>query len=83
MGPFSGLTLMGMATIGGLFIPTFQMPKIFQKLAFITPHAWALKGYQDILVRGYNLNAVLPCVTALFAFAVGFYFLALLKFRFD
>lgn len=83
MGPMSGVILVCMATLGGIFIPYFEMPNLLQKLSFLTPHAWALKGFQDILVRGYNVLSVLPSVSALLLFALVFYTLALLRFRFE
>lgn len=83
MGPLSSVILIVMATAGGILIPFFEMPKMLQQLAFFTPQAWALKGYQDILVRGYDFHSVLPSVGALLLFAVLFYALALLKFRFE
>jgi ABC-2 type transport system permease protein len=81
MGPLSSLILICMATIGGIFIPFFEMPKLLQSISFLTPHAWALKGFQDILVRGYTLTAVLPTVIALLGFSAIFYITALLKIR--
>jgi ABC-2 type transport system permease protein len=83
MGPMSGVILIVMATFGGILIPYFEMPASMQKLSFFTPQAWALKGFQDILVRGYDLEAVLPCVGALVLFALAFYAIALLRFRFE
>lgn len=79
MGPLSSLILISMATVGGIFIPYFEMPKMLQSLSFFTPHAWALKGFQDILVRGYNFSAILPTVCILLCFALLFYSIALFK----
>lgn len=79
MGPLSSLILISMATIGGIFIPYFEMPKLLQSISFLTPHAWALKGFQDILVRGYSFSAVLSTVAVLLCFSLLFYSLALLK----
>lgn len=83
MGPLSGIILVTLATAGGIFIPYFEMPKILQRVSFFTPHAWALKGFQDILVRGYGFSAVLPTAGVLLLFAALFYGLALFRFRFE
>lgn len=83
MGPLSGLILVCLATIGGIFIPYFEMPHLLQSISFFTPQAWALNGFQDILVRGYHFLAILPSVGMLLIFAAAFYFLALLRFRFN
>ncbi|MBF8263712.1 MAG: hypothetical protein HW387_1377 [Parachlamydiales bacterium] len=79
MGPLSSLILICMATVGGIFIPFFEMPKLLQSLSFLTPHAWALKGFQDVLVRGYTTSAILPTVAVLLCFSIAFYTIALLK----
>jgi ABC-2 type transport system permease protein len=83
MGPFSSLILISMATIGGIFIPYFEMPKLLQSISFLTPHAWALKGFQDILVRGYSFSAVLFTAFILVSFALLFYSIALIKIYFS
>ena len=79
MGPLSSLILICMATIGGIFIPFFEMPKLLQSISFLTPHAWALKGFQDILVRECTLTAVFPTVAVLLGFSAIFYASSLLK----
>lgn len=79
----SALIVVLMAAVGGAFVPTFIMPDFMQTVAKIVPHAWALQGYQDIMVRGYGLSEVVPEVGALLIFAAAFFSLALWRFRFD
>ncbi len=79
----STLLVLTLAALGGMLVPTFVMPGFMQKLAFITPHAWALDGYQDVIVRGLGLQAVLPDVAMLTGFAILFFGFALWQFRFD
>ncbi|NOZ49073.1 MAG: ABC-2 transporter permease [Chloroflexi bacterium] len=79
----STLLVLTLAALGGILVPAFVMPDFMQKLALITPHAWALDGYQDIIVRGLGLQAVLPNVAVLTGFAVLFFGFALWRFRFD
>ena len=81
MGPLSSLILICLATLGGIFIPFFEMPKLLQSISFFTPHAWALKGFQDILVREYTVSAILPTIAVLLSFSLFFYIIALLKIR--
>ncbi|MDP7645304.1 MAG: hypothetical protein QGG60_11490, partial [Anaerolineales bacterium] len=40
------------AALDGMMVPTFVMPDFMQTLARITPHAWALASFQDVIVRG-------------------------------
>jgi len=46
------------------------MPEAMKTLGLATPHAWALRAYQDVLVKGAGLVDVLPQIGALLAFAL-------------
>jgi ABC-2 type transport system permease protein len=59
------------------------MPGFLQTIALITPHAWALSGYQDIIVRGLSISEILPETFVLMGFAVAFFSVALFRFRFN
>ena len=72
-----------LAALGGMMVPRSVMPAFMQKLSLVTPHAWALTGFQDIIVRGLGVNAVLPAVAMLMGFALVFWILAIWRFRFD
>lgn len=82
-GGLGALIAVMMAAIGGCFVPTFVMPQFMQTLSKIVPHAWALQGYQDVLIRGYNAGQVMPEVGALMVFAAIFFGFALWRFKFD
>jgi len=79
----STLLALVLAAVGGMMVPVFVMPSWMQRLARLSPHFWALQGYQDILVRGLGVREVLPEVAILLGFAVAFYTLALLRFRWE
>lgn len=72
-----------LSVVGGMMVPIFIMPKFMQTIALFTPHAWALRGFQDVIVRGQDFVAILPVVGVLMLFAVIFWGLALWRFRFD
>jgi ABC-2 type transport system permease protein len=78
-------TLLGvvLSMIGGMMVPTYVMPVFMQKLALATPHAWALSAYQDVIVRGMDLPQILPTLGVLSLFALGFWGIAILRFKFD
>jgi ABC-2 type transport system permease protein len=82
-GGVGALIAVMMAAIGGCFVPAFVMPNFMQTLSKIVPHAWALQGYQDVLVRGYSLGQVMPEVGVLLIFAAVFFGFALWRFKFD
>ncbi|WP_448605281.1 ABC transporter permease, partial [Thermoflexus hugenholtzii] len=72
-GGLTVLLLLTMSALGGCFVPRFVMPDWLRTLGLLTPHAWALDAYQDLLVRGYGLREVWPKVGALTAFATAFF----------
>lgn len=72
-----------LAMLGGCMVPTFMMPDFMQILSKISPHAWTMAGYQDVLVRGYGINGVWTEVGALLGFAVLFFAVGVWRFRFD
>ncbi len=82
-GGLTTLLLLTMAAIGGCFIPRFAMPDWMASIGMITPHAWALDGYHDLLVRGSGLSEVLPEIAAVTAFAVAFFAIGVWRFKFE
>ncbi len=83
VGGISSLLVLTMAALGGSMVPTFIMPRFMQTLSRLTPHAWALEGYQNVIVRGLGFQAVVPDVAALLAFGAIFFGVALWRFRFE
>ncbi len=79
----SSLLVVTMAALGGVMVPRYIMPDFMQTVGLITPHAWALTAYQDVLVRGYDVTHILPAVAALMGFAVVFFGVALWRFKWD
>lgn len=80
---FGSLLVVTMAALGGVMVPRRVMPHALAELGLLTPHAWALDGYQQVLVRGAGLPGVLPNLAALLAFAIAFFALALWRFRWE
>jgi ABC-2 type transport system permease protein len=83
VGGLTVLLLLSLSALGGCFVPRFIMPSWLRMVGLVTPHAWALDAYQDLLVRGYNLLEVLPKVGVLGAFAVVFFAIGVWRFRFE
>ncbi|MBM3182154.1 MAG: hypothetical protein FJZ86_17690 [Chloroflexi bacterium] len=83
IGGLSSLLVVTMAALGGVMVPRYIMPDFMQTIGLITPHAWALTAYQDVLVRGYDVTHILPAVAALMGFAVVFFGVALWRFKWD
>lgn len=83
IGGLSTMLALTLAALGGVMIPSFAMPEVMQNIAKISPHNWALNGYQDVIVRGLGLDAVLTETWALLGFAALFFSFALWRFKFQ
>jgi len=79
----SVLLAITLSALGGMMVPAYLMPGFMKTLSLFTPHAWALRGYQDVIIRGLGIRAVLPETGILLLFAVLFFGMALWRFRFD
>ena len=83
IGGISTLLALTLAAMGGMMVPVFVMPDAMQTLAHLSPHYWALQGYQDVIVRGLGMRAVLLETGVLMGFALIFYTVAVARFRFE
>ena len=48
----SGLLFGAGLAIGGMMIPVYVMPRSMQEISVLSPLAWGLNAFQDVLVRG-------------------------------
>ena len=83
IGGLTSLLTLTMSALGGCLMPTFIMPEFLQKISRLIPHAWAMQGFQDVLVRGYGVMGILPEAGMLIAFALAFFLIGVWRFRFD
>jgi len=74
---------MSMALLGGCWYPRELFPDIAQKITLALPTTWSMIGMNDILLRGQDLAGVLPVVGVLCGFAVVFFAIGLLRFRYE
>ncbi len=77
------LVLLLMGFLSGTLVPRQFLPEAMQKLSRITPHAWALDAYQDLILRHRPLLATLPNIGVVMLFGLAFFGLALTRFRFE
>jgi ABC-2 type transport system permease protein len=83
VGGLSSLLTLTLSALGGCLMPTFIMPEFLQKLSRFIPHAWAMQGFQDVLVRGYGVSGILPEAGVLMAFAAAFFLIGVWRFKFE
>jgi len=69
------------SALGGTWFPLEATGGAFAAIGKAMPSAWAMNGYQNILIRGLGLESVWTAVGMLSAYAVGFFLLAVWGFR--
>ncbi len=77
-GVFFGLLL---AALGGCMVPLEVFPHAMRAVAHVTPHAWALDGFSEVLGRRASVADILPQLGVLAAYAAGLLSLAIVLFR--
>ena len=86
MEQIQGMTTMFLLLLGfisGTLIPRSILPEWMVHLSYITPHAWALNAYQDLIQRHHSLLSTLPNIGVVLIFGTVFFALALARFRFE
>lgn len=85
-GQASGLsTMFGMvfALMGGCWYPLELFPPAVQNIVKILPTTWAMQGMLDLGLRGGGLVDILPEAGVLLGFAVIFFSIGVLRFRYE
>lgn len=78
---FSLLAMFIFSALGGAWFPLEASSGAFAATGRLMPSAWAMNGYQNILIRGLGLESVWLPALALLAYALGFFMLAVWRFR--
>lgn len=68
-GGFIAAAALTLAVFGGSFFPMSQAPEAMATLSVLTPHAWFLRGIND-LAAGGGIAVVVPSLAVLAAFGV-------------
>lgn len=63
------MVALGLAALGGAMFPLDLFSSTMQQVAHITPHAWALDGYAELVRRGGTAVDILPELGILTAYA--------------
>lgn len=66
---FSVLIGIGMAAMGGAMLPLELFSDTMRAVAHVTPHAWAVDGFAELVYRGGSLPDVMGEVGVLLAYA--------------
>ncbi|RMD75629.1 MAG: ABC transporter permease, partial [Lentisphaerae bacterium] len=55
---FGAISVVIAAATGGIMVPVYLMPTLFQKLSLLSPLAWALNAYYAVFVRNLPPGAI-------------------------
>jgi ABC-2 type transport system permease protein len=69
------------SAMGGTWFPLETSSGAFAVIGKLMPSAWAMNGYQNILIRGLGSESACLPALVLIAYALGFFGLAVWRFR--
>ena len=78
----TALIAMTMAALGGAWWPLTLAPPFMQAIGKLTPVAWAMEGFHQLIWRAGGLTEILPSLTVLALYCVIFFALGLRLFRY-
>jgi ABC-2 type transport system permease protein len=67
---FGAISIIIMAALGGLIVPSFAMPAHLQKLLQISPLHWALEAYYGLFLEGGKLSDIWMNILSLLGITV-------------
>lgn len=70
-GSFGAISVMILAAIGGVWVPTFAMPEILQQLSVISPLNWGLESYYGLFIRESSFSDLYIYALLFVVFAAG------------
>jgi ABC-2 type transport system permease protein len=80
--PITTLVILGSSAIGGAWFPLFLMPKVVQGVARVTLVAWAMEGYNRLMILGGSLADVWVNIGVLVLYGAICFAVGLKLFRF-
>lgn len=80
---FSLIAMFLFTALGGAWFPLEGSSDTFYTLGHFTPLAWAMDGFQNIILRGGGLESVLLPAGILSLYAILFFVLAVWRFKFE
>jgi ABC-type multidrug transport system permease subunit len=77
---FSMVLMFLLSGSGGTMVPLEVTSQTFQTIGHLSPVAWAMDGFKDVILRGYGIETVWRPSLALLGYAVLFLALAAIRF---
>ena len=80
---FALMVMLLLSGLGGAWMPLEFTSTTFQTVGHFLPTAWAIDGFENIVVRGLGLDSVLLPAAIVLGFAIVFFAAAVWRFRFE
>jgi ABC-2 type transport system permease protein len=80
---FSLIPMFILSGLGGAWVPLEFTGETFQKVAYLTPMAWSMTGFKNIIERNQGLESVLLPVAVILAFSILIFLIATWRFKFE
>jgi ABC-2 type transport system permease protein len=71
------------STLGGAWFPLEVTGKTFSSIGHLLPTAWAMDGFQNIVLRGLGFSSTLLPAGLLLAYSLAFFGIAIWRFKFE
>jgi ABC-2 type transport system permease protein len=69
------------SALGGCWFPLESTGSVFSLIGHLMPSAWAMDGFQNIVIRGLGFSSVLLPTAILMSYALAFFGLAVWRFK--
>jgi ABC-2 type transport system permease protein len=83
IGGLSNLLLWAMGILGGGIVPLFLLESFLGPLPKVVPHYWAIRAYNDLMIRGLGLADAIIEIAVLLGFTALFFAVGLWRFEYD
>jgi ABC-2 type transport system permease protein len=80
---WSLLAMFILTALAGAWFPLDITGQLFNTIGHLTPGAWAMDGFQNIVMRGLGVASVVVPAVVLWGFAALFFGLAVWRFKFE
>jgi ABC-2 type transport system permease protein len=82
-GAITTLVALTLAPLGGAWWPLEIVPEFMQIVGHISPIAWAMDGFRELIAFNGDLTTVYPYILVLLGYAAVFFGIGVWRFRYD
>lgn len=77
------ISIIILAAIGGVWVPTFVMPEYMQVISELSPLHWCIEGYYALFLKSGSWSSLGTVIMVLLTFSLVFQMLTYFKFKVD